>query len=294
MDDKFIINFTLGETPLHQLTGTTKVRLFLCLIVFLIAVWDIRVILPLLLVFTLAIVSTKPYWKPIRVVFTLVFFMNLFNLFLFYLFNPMIGEIWTGSFTPFATISGRYILGYETLWFFWVRFSKMIATFFLCMAFILSITPSEFAAGLNSIRLPYRFCIIVELAFRYIPDLLRDYKDISVSAQARGNETDRRKASLFRRLKSSLLIIVPLILTSFSKVGTIANAMDLRGFGREKKRSWYAERPPARVDRVVQLLGLIFLMAALYLFLMRLFNPENPDMWYPFNDVETYNWRIFP
>ena len=287
MEDKFIINFTLGDTALHQLTGTTKVRVFLCLIVFLITVWDIRVILPLLFIFAAGVLSTKPYWKPIRVVFTIVVLMNLFNLFLFFLFNPSIGMTWTGSLTQFGSVGGRYLLAYET-------FSKMIATFLLCLAFILSITPSEFAAGLNSIRLPYRFCIIVELAFRYIPDLMRDYQDISVSAQARGSETDKRKASLLKRAKSSVMIIIPLILTSFSKVGNIANAMDLRGFGRLKKRSWYAERPPARADRLVQLVGLLFLLAAIYLIVMRLFNPQNPDMWYPFNDLESYNWRLLP
>jgi energy-coupling factor transport system permease protein len=294
MEDKFIINFTLGDTALHQLTGTTKVRVFLCLIVFLITVWDIRVILPLLFIFAAGVLSTKPYWKPIRVVFTIVVLMNLFNLFLFFLFNPSIGMTWTGSLTQFGSVGGRYLLAYETFWFFGVRFSKMIATFLLCLAFILSITPSEFAAGLNSIRLPYRFCIIVELAFRYIPDLMRDYQDISVSAQARGSETDKRKASLLKRAKSSVMIIIPLILTSFSKVGNIANAMDLRGFGRLKKRSWYAERPPARSDRLVQLVGLLFLLAAIYLIVMRLFNPQNPDMWYPFNDLESYNWRLLP
>ena len=294
MEDKLIINFTLGDTPLHQLTGTTKVRVFFCLIAFLITVWDIRILLPLLMVFAAGIVSTKPYWKPIRFIFTVVTLMNLFNLLLFFLFNPTIGEIWTGSFTQFGSISGRYVLGYETMWYFGVRFSKMMATFLLCMAFILSITPSEFAAGLSSLRLPYRFCIIVELAFRYIPDLLRDYRDISVSAQARGSETDKRKASVFSRAKSSLLIIVPLIFTSFSKVGDIANAMDLRGFGRKKKRSWYAERPPGRADRIVQFIGLLFLLATVYFTLMRLFNPQNPEMWYPFNDLITYNWRIIP
>ncbi|NLB50414.1 MAG: energy-coupling factor transporter transmembrane protein EcfT [Clostridiaceae bacterium] len=294
MEDKFIINFTLGDTPLHQLTGTSKVRLFLSLIAFLIAVWDIRVIMPLLFVFAAAIVSTRPYWKPIRFVFTVVILMNLFNLFLFFLFNPTVGEIWTGTFTQFGSLSGRYVLGYETMWYFGVRFAKMITTFLLCMAFILSITPSEFAAGLNSLRLPYRFCIIVELAFRYIPDLLRDYRDISVSAQARGSETDKRKTSVFKRLKSSLLIIVPLIITSFSKVGDIANAMDLRGFGRKKKRSWYAERPPQKADRIAQLVALLFLIATLYFTLMRIFNPANPEMWYPYNDLVTYNWRIIP
>ena len=293
MDNKLIINFTLGETPLHQLTGTTKVRFFLCMMAFLIAIWDIRVILPLLVIFSAGVISPKPYWKPIRIVLTVVVLMNLFNLFLYYIFNPTIGLEWTGTFTQFGSILGRYVLGYESMWYFAIRFTKMITTFVLCMAFILSITPSEFAAGLNSIRLPYRFCIIVELAFRYIPDLMRDYREISVSAQARGLETDKRKASIAKRVQGNLMVIIPLIFSSFSRVNHIADAMDLRGFGKLKKRSWYAERPPQKVDGIVQFIGVLFLIAAIYITMMRIFNPDNPQMWYPFNDLNTYNWRIF-
>ncbi|NLA82265.1 MAG: energy-coupling factor transporter transmembrane protein EcfT [Clostridiaceae bacterium] len=293
MDNKLIINFTLGETPLHQLTGTTKVRFFLCMMAFLIAIWDIRVIVPLLFIFSAGVVSTKPYWKPIRIVLTVVILMNLFNLFLYYIFNPTIGLEWTGTFTQFGSILGRYVLGYESMWYFAVRFLKMITTFVLCMVFILSITPSEFAAGLNSLRLPYRFCIIVELAFRYIPDLMRDYREISVSAQARGLETDKRKASIAKRVQGNLMVIIPLIFSSFSRVNHIADAMDLRGFGKLKKRSWYAERPPQKVDGIVQFIGVLFLIAAIYITMMRIFNPDNPQMWYPFNDLNTYNWRIF-
>ena len=69
--------------------------------------------------------------------------------------------------------------------------------------------------------------------------------------------------------------------------------MDLRGFGKLKKRSWYAERPPQRVDGIVQFIGVLFLIAAVYITMMRIFNPDNPQMWYPFNDLTTYNWRIF-
>ena len=293
MENKFIINFTLGETPLHRLTGTTKVRFFLCMIFFLIALWDIRVIMPLLVLFAAGVVSTRPYWKPLRIIFIIVVLMNLFNLFLYYMFDPEVGKQWTGSFTQFGVISGRFVLGYETFWYFGVRFFKLITSFMLCMVFVLSITPSEFAAGLASLRLPYRFCIIVELAFRYIPDLLRDYKEISISAQARGNEADKRKISLAKRVKAALMVIIPLILSSFGRVGDIANAMDLRGFGKMKQRSWYAERPPAKADRVVQLIGLLFFIGGVYITLMRLFNPDNPQIWYPYNDLITYNWRIF-
>ena len=293
MDSRIIINFTPGSTFLHRLTGTTKVRFYLCMLWFLIACWDIRLLIPILILAMAGVVSTKPYWKPIIIICIIVVWMNLFNLFLYFLFDPRIGELWTGTFTQFGQITGRFVLGYETMWYFLTRFLKLITSFAVSLLFILAITPSEFAAGLNSIRLPYKFCIIVELAFRYIPDLIRDFKEISISAQTRGSETDKRKVSIGKRLRGATMVLIPLVLSSFNRVGDIANAMDLRGFGKIKKRSWYCERPPKKTDKIVQVIGILFFLAGIYITLMRIFNPDNPQMWYPYNDLTTYNWRIF-
>lgn len=294
MENKFIINFTPGTTPLHRLTGATKVRVFLEFIWLIIAVWDIRLLSFLLVCFMVGAASLKPYWRPIRILMLVVVWMNLLNVFLYYLFSPDIGQQWAGSLTYFHHIAGRYNLSYETLWYFITRLVKLFSSFACCLVFILSVTPSEFAAGLASLHLPYRFCIIVMLAFRYIPDLLRDYKEISVSAQARGSETDKRKTSLIKRLKSSFLVIVPLILSSFGRINEIANAMDLRGFGKSKKRTWYAERPNQTADKVLQAIGFLALLLGIYVTLMRVFNPDNPQLWYPFNDLTTYNWAVLP
>ena len=42
----------------------------------------------------------------------------------------------------------------------------------------------------------------------------------------------------FARLKNSVNILLPLILTSLNRIDVISNAMELRGFGKNKKRSW--------------------------------------------------------
>ena len=73
---------------------------------------------------------------------------------------------------------------------------------------------------------------------RYFPDIQRDYGDISLAQQARGLDLSH-KAKLSDRFKNALLIIIPLIFSTLDKIELISNAMDLRGFGKEKKRTWY-------------------------------------------------------
>ena len=43
-------------------------------------------------------------------------------------------------------------------------------------------------------------------------------------------------------------ICVPLIFSTMDRIDVISNAMDLRGFGKHKKRTWYARKPMAKID----------------------------------------------
>ena len=92
MDDKrLFVNTTPGNRFLDRLTGKTKVRTFLILIVLLIATWDIRVILPFFILSWIALISLKPDWKKVWGVMAFVVVMNLFNLFLVWVVRPDYG-----------------------------------------------------------------------------------------------------------------------------------------------------------------------------------------------------------
>lgn len=109
--------------------------------------------------------------------------------------------------------------------------------------FISTTNLSEFAASLNRIGVSYKTSCSVALALRYIPDiqLQREYHDIAQSQQARGIGMGK-KASLVRRLKAASSIRMPLILSGMDRIEAISNAMELRGFGKNKKRTWYMAR----------------------------------------------------
>ena len=109
--------------------------------------------------------------------------------------------------------------------------------------FVSTTNLSEFAASLNRIGVSYKTSCSVALALRYIPDiqLQREYHDIAQSQQARGIGMGK-KASLVRRLKAASSILMPLILSGMDRIEAISNAMELRGFGKNKKRTWYMAR----------------------------------------------------
>ena len=130
--------------------------------------------------------------------------------------------------------------------------------------------------------LPYKLCSVVSLALRYIPDIGRDYTNIRISMQCRGVELDAKRASLMTRLKQTVLILVPLIITSFDRIGNIANAMDLRGFGKKKQRTYYSEHEPTKADNVFKVAYIIVAIFCVVYIAAKIIRPPEMTVWYPF------------
>ena len=282
MNDRLIINLVPGDTYLHKLSGASKTRMFAVLIVVTIMTFDVRILLPLLAVSLVAFFSVKPDWKQIWWLVVLVVIGNITNLVLYWLASPDAGVEYSNGSTVLYAFSDYLIVTAETMWYLFARMVKMMATFFISLTYILAVTPSEVAAGLYSMGLPYKLCSVVSLALRYIPDIGRDYTNIKISMQCRGVELDAKRASLMTRLKQTVLILVPLIITSFDRIGNIANAMDLRGFGKKKHRTYYSEHEPTKADNVFKVAySIIGILCVVYI-VYGIIWPREMTVWYPF------------
>ena len=277
MNNRLVINYTPGPTMLHRLTGFTKVFLFIAMTVAIIATYDIRILIPLFLINLAEMISMKPNYKPIVIMFAITFVtVTLLGNVMLFLVSPDVGFNNIGVTNMLWQGSGRLYLTKEFLWYCLVIFVKRTASFASVMAFALATTPSEFASGLNKVGLPYKVCTIVSLAYRTIPDIANDFINIRNSMMMRGVELSK-KASLWKRLKNTVLILVPLIFTAFGKVGNIANAMDLRGYGKHRKRTWYAEHETSKWDTIIRILAVILLAAAVYYIIRyRIIDPWPP------------------
>lgn len=281
MDEKLFITLTPGNTFLDKLTGKTKARLFFLVVFILTATWDMRVIAPFFFLSIICLVSIKPDKKKNIAITIFVILMNLFNLLLTWFIDPDYGLKMCGGSTLLFKFTDYYIVTAESLWYFSVRLVKFLTSFLFSLTFIQCITPSELAAGLHSIKVPYKICTIVSLAFRYIPDITRDFTNIKISMQTRGLELDSKKVSLLKRLKQYVLILIPLIVTSFDRVGNIANAMDLRGFGKNKDKTYYAEHEDTAADKKLAYLVYAFSVLLIALIVLKIFFKPEFEVWTP-------------
>ncbi|MGD6561888.1 energy-coupling factor transporter transmembrane protein EcfT, partial [Xanthomonas citri pv. citri] len=77
-------------------------------------------------------------------------------------------------------------------------------------------------------------------------------------------------------IKGNLSLVIPLIFSSLERIDTISTAMELRRFGKNKKRTWYTQQPLQRIDYAVLLFILALVVVTIYLFFVnqgRFYNP---------------------
>lgn len=242
-----VLSYIRRKSPVHELTGTTKFIFFIAWSVASMVTYDTRVLVCMLLLSAVIFKISRIRIRDISIVLGLAAVFLLMNNLFVYLFSPEYGVGLYESRTVLLTIAGPYTITLQQLFYHLNMTMKVICVVPVALLFIACTDPSEFAASLASIGVSYRIGYSVSLALRYIPDVQREYHNISQAQQARGIDLSG-KDKLLTRMKNSVAILLPLILSSLNRIETVSNAMELRGFGKKKKRTWYAKRPMKRND----------------------------------------------
>ncbi|GAB4540912.1 MAG: energy-coupling factor transporter transmembrane component T [Anaerolineales bacterium] len=271
-----LFSYNLANTPIHRLSGLTKLICFLLLTFAVMFSYDIRVILAVTLFAIGALRMAQIKFSQIRlmVVYVLVFILT--NAVISFFFSPEQGVLIYGTRHNIARLYGGYHLTWEQIFYQTTKFFKYFSVVPFGILFLLTTNPSEFASSLNGVGVNYKAAFAVALTLRYFPDVQRDYRDISLAQQARGLELSR-KARFFDRFKNSLLIVIPLIFSSLDRIELISNAMDLRGFAKGKTRTWYAAKKLSGLDYAALLVSAFVFFAAMSVSLWinhsRFYNP---------------------
>jgi energy-coupling factor transport system permease protein len=238
--------------------------------------YDIRVILFIMVFSIITLRISKIQFSQIRtmVIYVLIFVVT--NTVISFFFSPEMGVEIYGTRHPITKLFGSIYLTQEQILYQSTKFLKYFAVIPLGMIFLLTTNPSEFASSINRVGVPYKGSYAVALTLRYYPDIQRDYRDISLAQQARGLDLSK-KAKLKDRFKNAVLIVIPLIFSTLDRIEMIANAMDLRGFGKDKKRTWYTSRKLNKQDYAAIAISAILFFASLGVSLFinhsRFFNP---------------------
>lgn len=244
-----MLSYIKKDSPIHKLTGATKLICFLLWTIAAMITYDTRVLIGLFIAGIIVFKISKIKFEDVSFILYFILFFLLLNALLIFVFSPYEGVDIYGSRTDLFHLIGPYTVTKEQLFYELNVILKYFATIPMALLFILTTDPSEFAASLNKIGVSYKVAYTVSIALRYIPDVQRDYKDISFAQQARGIDLSS-KEKLSKRIKNSAAILMPLIFSSLERIDKISLAMELRAFGNNKKRTWYNSRRFGKRDYV--------------------------------------------
>ncbi|KGY14153.1 membrane protein [Vibrio tubiashii] len=273
---KFGISYVDTKSPLHALNGITKFALFIAWVTVVLTTFDLRMIAALLLIgLYLLKISKVPFkvYKPLLIGTGSVLLLNAFFMFLL---APQQGSEFIGTQNILLNLPGSYSITKETLFYLVTVTLKYFSMFPIALVFVFTTHPTEFAASLNRIGVPYKIAYAVSLTLRYLPEVKNDFINIMHAQQARGLDISK-KTPLMQRMQNVAKILGPLIFSSLDRADEISNAMTLRGFGRHNSRTWYSAKPLSTKDKIfIAAVSSIVVIAIVKRYL------ETDLFWYPF------------
>ncbi len=271
-----LFDYVARDNIVYNLSGLTKITCFFLLTFAVMFSYDARFVLSVLILSFIILRVSEITFQQVKLMFIYVFFFLLLNFVLTFIFSPTYGVEIYGTRNEIFTIAGRYVVTLEQLLYQVTKTLKYASVVPLGIIFLLTTNPSEFAASVNKVGVPYKVAYAFSLTLRYFPDLIRDYEDISAAQQCRGLDLSK-KEKMSVRIKNVMTICIPLVFSTLDRIEMVSNTMDLRSFGKNKKRTWYTAKPLYRSDVIALIVCVLVFTTSIALSIFvnksRFFNP---------------------
>jgi energy-coupling factor transport system permease protein len=131
----------------------------------------------------------------------------------------------------------NFVLTVERLWFALAQILRLFSIGLTFMVIPFTMNPSEYGITFRGLGVPDRLAFTIDLTFRFIPTLARDFSVTLDAQRARGYEIERAKGGLFAQIRRVAPLLVPVTMNSILTGEDVVNAMDLRCFGL-RPRTW--------------------------------------------------------
>ncbi len=232
--------------------------------------WDIRF---LLFFFALAMgqyTLTRLTWEETRRVWTFILILVVGII--------ALNALFTGRGGPQSVLYGGHVLWrvewrvlglsihptitVERVWFALSQMVRMltISTLFLIIPYTMD--PRLYGVTFRGMGIPDRFAFSMDLAFRFVPTLARDFSTTLDAQRARGYEVERLEGGLIAQIRKMAPLVVPVTMNAILSGEDITNAMDLRCFG-IRERTWVHRLTYARRDYLLMAAGASLFLASL-------------------------------
>lgn len=267
---------SLNYHPHHSLIEKFDPRarwIFSILTLFaIVTFWDIRFLAFFFALSVIQYILARLTWQETRRAWTLVIIIITMMITINTLITSAgtIGAVMEGgravlSFPiriPFLGIDLEFTLTVEQLWFALSQIFRLLGIALLFMVIPFTMEPRIYGVTFRGMGLPDRLAYTLDLAFRFIPTLSRDFSTTLDAQRARGYEIERAKGGLVAQIRKVAPLIVPVTMNSILTGEDVANAMDLRCFGL-RPRTWIQQLHYQWYDYALIAFGAVLLIGSL-------------------------------
>jgi energy-coupling factor transport system permease protein len=165
---------------------------------------------------------------------------------------------------PFFGWRLSFTLTIERLWYALSQVVRVLTISALFIVIPYTMDPRLYGTTFRNLGLSDRFAYSMDLAFRFLPTLTRDF-NVTVDAQrARGYELERAGGGLIAQIRKMAPLMVPVTMNAILGGEDIINAMDLRCFGL-RPRTWIYSFRYRTIDLILIGISLAILAASIVL-----------------------------
>ena len=173
--------------------------------------------------------------------------------------------VFPGGLTlPIRGITLHVGLTYERLWFALCQFLRIISISAIFIIIPFTMDPRLYGVTFRGLGFPDRFAYAMELAFRYVPTIARDFNTTFDAQRARGYEIERVDGGLIKQLMRVAPLLIPVTMNAILMGEDVVNAMDLRCFG-QHKRTWLTKLTFGWRDYIILASSLVMFVGSLVL-----------------------------
>ena len=253
------------DTLVQRLDPRARIIFVLCVSLATVLVWDVRLLLiPFALVLGQLILARLTWREVRRFWLTIGFFIVFLTLLTLLTGQGGVGvysvehPLWQGRILGLP-----YTLSAERLTF---AVSQLVRLFTLAAVAVVvpfTIHPASYGITFRRLGLSDNFAFALDLAFRFVPSLSRDFTTTLDAQRARGYELERA-GGLLRAIRNLAPLIVPVTIGSILKGEDIIDAMNLHAFG-TGPRTWSQELHYRAPDFVLIAVGIGLFVGAIVL-----------------------------
>lgn len=248
------------DTIIQRLDPRARIIFMLAMLFSVIQFWDLRIMLLFLGVALLQFGLARLTWRETRRAWILISFIILFMTTLTFLTGRggvayayheehLIHRLGPLSL-PIVGWQIHLDITAEKTIFALSQLVRMYAITTMAITIPYTVDPSLYGAAFRGLGLPDKFAYAMDLAFRFVPTLGRDFSITLDAQRARGYEVEKLSGGILAQIRRLAPLLVPVTVNAIVGAEDIIDAMDLRAFG-VGPRTWVRQLTYRRADKVL-------------------------------------------